>query len=336
MNDESRPVKAAPVSTGVPARTGVESSAPAGDAGRRRDRIKLLLSAMTTTTEKIAELLEAAQADGDHRALGYASWTAYVAGEYAESLAGLSAAARRPAVAALAEGGLSTRAIAEIAGVGQSTVGRDLQVTRSGSPGEARVIGVDGKSYAADRPVAVPHGGLLRTDDHEVPTEAEIGEMFAQRIEAAFGDDPETWAAPHDMVKVIRVLWPWPTHPQHVALRTVAYEMFTRCPVSSPVWDVMNIWLYHVAGVALREYEDIVARFPAGEHWPGKELARLVRVVCNPDLDLEMQLMLRQQLEVKLVFAVLDTECWLHSDQIERCRDAVGMERRQPVAGGVR
>jgi len=103
-------------------------------ATRRRDRIKLLLSAMTTTTEKIAELLEAAQTDGDHRALGYASWTAYVAGEYAESLAGLSAAARRPAVAALAEGGLSTRAIAEIAGVGQSTVGRDLQVTRSGSP----------------------------------------------------------------------------------------------------------------------------------------------------------------------------------------------------------
>jgi len=111
--------------------------AVANDATRRRDRIKLLLSTMTTTTEKIAELLEAAQADGDHRALGYASWTAYVAGEYAESLAGLSAAARRPAVAALAEGGLSTRAIAEIAGVGQSTVGRDLQVTRSGSPGEA-------------------------------------------------------------------------------------------------------------------------------------------------------------------------------------------------------
>jgi len=139
-------------------------------ATRRRDRIKLLLSAMTATTEKIAELLEAAQTDGDHRALGYASWTAYVAGEYAESLAGLSAAARRPAVAALAEGGLSTRAIAEIAGVGQSTVGRDLQVTRSGSPvldgprpasefksmvaemgapSRRRVTGTDGKSYSA-------------------------------------------------------------------------------------------------------------------------------------------------------------------------------------------
>jgi hypothetical protein len=171
MNDESRPVKAAPVSTGVPARTGVESSAPAGDAGRRRDRIKLLLSAMTTTTEKIAELLEAAQADGDHRALGYASWTAYVAGEYAESLAGLSAAARRPAVAALAEGGLSTRAIAGIAGVSHSTVVRDRaqvvqdappvmdgprpasefksMVAEMGAPSRRRVTGTDGKSYSA-------------------------------------------------------------------------------------------------------------------------------------------------------------------------------------------
>ncbi len=109
----------------------------AADAGRRRDRIKLLLSAMTTTTEKIADLLDAAQAEQDHVALGYASWPAYMAGEFADALAGLSAAVRRPAVVALAEGGLSTRAIAEIAGVGQSTVGRDLQVTRSGSPGEA-------------------------------------------------------------------------------------------------------------------------------------------------------------------------------------------------------
>jgi len=137
MNDESRPIQAAPASTGVPAHTGVEFSAPAGDAGRRRDRIKLLLSAMTTTTEKIAGLLDAAQAEQDHVALGYASWPAYMAGEYTDALAGLSTAARRPAVVALAEGGLSTRAIAEIAGVGQSTVGRDLQVTRSGSPGEA-------------------------------------------------------------------------------------------------------------------------------------------------------------------------------------------------------
>jgi len=115
----------------------IRTNAPAGDAGRRRDRIKLLLSAMTTTMEKIAELLEAAQAEQDHVALGYASWPAYVAGEFADALAGLSTAARRPAVAALAEGGLSSRAIAEIAGVDQSTVVRDRQVMQNASPGEA-------------------------------------------------------------------------------------------------------------------------------------------------------------------------------------------------------
>ncbi len=107
------------------------------DASRRRDRIRLLLSAMTTTTEKVADLLDAAQAEQDHVALGYANWPAYVAGEFADALAGLSTAARRPAVVALAEGGLSTRAIAEIAGVDQSTVVRDRQVMHHASPGGA-------------------------------------------------------------------------------------------------------------------------------------------------------------------------------------------------------
>jgi len=208
----------------------------------------------------------------------------------------------------------SDRAIARRVGCSPSTVGS----VRSGEVPQSHVSKLD----------------TLDTDD--VPTEAAIGEMFAQRIEAGFAEDPETWAAPHEMVKVIRVLWPWPTHPQHVALRTVAYEMFMRCSPRSPVWDLMNIWLYHVAGVALREYEDIVAGFPAGEHWPGKELAKLIRVVCNPDLDVGMQVMLRQQLEGKLALAVVDTQYWMHPDQIERCREAVGMERRQPVAGGAR
>lgn len=152
------------------------------DAGRRRDRIKLLLSSLTTTTEKVADLLATTEAKEDHLALGYASWPAYLAGEYRAALAGLSTAARPPAVVALADAGLSSRAIAEIAGVDQSTVVRDRKVMQSPSPEAApasppdrprpiwefrsviegsvedaparRITGVDGKSYPA--PAATP------------------------------------------------------------------------------------------------------------------------------------------------------------------------------------
>jgi len=171
MNDESRPVKAAPVSTGVPARTGVESSAPAGDASRRRDRIKLLIGSMTTTTEKLGELLDAALAAGDHAALGYASWTAYVAGEFSGALAGLNSALRREVVVTLTETGMSSRVIAEIANVSHSTVVRDRQqVVHDAPPALAsprpisefkdvvvematrRITGADGKSYPTTPP----------------------------------------------------------------------------------------------------------------------------------------------------------------------------------------
>ncbi len=171
MNDESRPVKAAPVSTGVPARTGAQSTAPAGDASRRRDRIKLLIGSMTTTTEKLGELLDAARAASDHASLGYASWTAYIAGEFSGSLAGLNLALRREVVGTLTETGMSTRAIAEVTDVSHSTVVRDhrqvvhdappapdgprpasefkTMVSELGAPSRRRVTGTDGKSYSA-------------------------------------------------------------------------------------------------------------------------------------------------------------------------------------------
>jgi len=107
----------------------------ASDASRRRDRIKLLLGSITETTEKLAGLIEAARDGEDHLVLGFASWTAYIAAEFSGLLSGLGAADRRIAVHALAASGMPTRAIAEVAGVNQSTIVRDQrQVMQDASP----------------------------------------------------------------------------------------------------------------------------------------------------------------------------------------------------------
>lgn len=141
------------------------------DARARRDRIKLLLGSITETTEKLAELIEAARDDGDHAALGFASWTAYVAAEFSGQLSGLGTAERRVAVHALSTAGMPSRSIAEVSGVNQSTVVRDLRVMHAASPADsgvrpeveapeqardARVTGGDGRSYAREAPQRIP------------------------------------------------------------------------------------------------------------------------------------------------------------------------------------
>jgi len=269
-------------------------AAAASDASRRRDRIKLLIGSMTTTTEKIAELLDAAQAEQDHVALGYASWPAYVAGEFADALAGLSTAARRPAVAALAEGGLSTRAIAEIAGVGQSTVGRDLlQVTRSGSPEGGTVVGLDGKSYAANRP-AQPHGGRFHED--RVPTEAELGENVIRLLAEQ---------APDLLPFVHRALEQWPHQPQILGFARVAVPALM---LGHPEW--LSGWLYSAAQCALEECED-VRRARNAPDWtlPGVEaLAGIVAATHNPALLDSTRGVLESKVEDQLVAALVQSE----------------------------
>jgi hypothetical protein len=117
-----------------PTRSGTLTENPAGastdmvsaatvtgqEARRRRDRIKLLLTSMTEQTNKVVAILEEAQTNEDHLALGYASWTAYIAGEYAGLLAELTRANRREVVGSLTSAGMPTRAIAEIVGVDQA------------------------------------------------------------------------------------------------------------------------------------------------------------------------------------------------------------------------
>ncbi len=110
---------------------------------------------------KLAELVEAAKNSQVHLALGFPSWTAYLA----DALGGqmeLSSDSRREVVALMAGHGMSERAISAAVGVSQSTVHRDLgQVIHDDSPADAEdieskpaqsVTGIDGKNYRPKKP----------------------------------------------------------------------------------------------------------------------------------------------------------------------------------------
>jgi hypothetical protein len=174
---ESRLTEAAPE---IPAKASTDSlnagTDIAQEARRRRDRIKLLLTSMTEQTNKVVAILEEAQTNEDHTALGYASWTAYVAGEYKGLLAELNRAQRRVAVGELTAAGMSTRAIAGVVGTSQKTVVKDLQVIPEVSPDHDDVDREDHVAREDDLDVAL---GDIQTflGEHPVPTDRKVTGM---------------------------------------------------------------------------------------------------------------------------------------------------------------
>lgn len=139
------------------------------DAERLTNRITLMAGTIREGVEKVADLVAQAKAGQAHVALGYASWTAYLADVLGREPIRLDGPQRKELVSYLAGEGMSTRAIAPIVGVTKSEVSRDLQVSRSGTPspepgfrvdretGEiAAVVGLDGKTYTRPTTPAAP------------------------------------------------------------------------------------------------------------------------------------------------------------------------------------
>lgn len=87
--------------------------------------------------------------------LGYASWDAYVEGEFGELLAKLDRNERRQAIGDLRGQGMSTRQIAKATGISKDTVHRTLQAGVSDET-PATVTGSDGKQHPATRPTPKP------------------------------------------------------------------------------------------------------------------------------------------------------------------------------------
>jgi len=126
------------------------------EAMRLDKRIRLMVGQFGSNLTKLRALLELARAGQAHTALGYASWTAYVAD--VGSQLQITPEMRPDVVGLLASAGMSTRAIAEVTGVSQSTIWREqtgdsFGSTDSGQAANADeqlplVTGLDGKTYA--------------------------------------------------------------------------------------------------------------------------------------------------------------------------------------------
>ena len=70
----------------------------ADEAKRVTDRIRLLIGSIADHTGKVVGLIRQAEAGSAWHALDYPSWTAYVAAEFGEVLAGLARAERSRSV----------------------------------------------------------------------------------------------------------------------------------------------------------------------------------------------------------------------------------------------
>ena len=125
--------------------TGVSVDLDVAAATRLDTRIRLMAGTVRDNLIKLGELVDEAKTGQIHVALGFASWTAYLADALGGQL-DLDTGSRRAVVELLAGEGMSQRAIATAVGVSQKTVDRDLDHVSHGDSREP-VTGLDGKCY---------------------------------------------------------------------------------------------------------------------------------------------------------------------------------------------
>ncbi|POY04852.1 hypothetical protein C3469_04360 [Mycobacterium kansasii] len=117
------------------------------DAKRLDQRIRLLAGSIGDSLAKLHQLVDEAKQGEIHKALGFSSWTAYLADALTIHVQ-LGREQRRELVGYLSGEGMSQRAIADVVGVDQKTVSNDLRSgEENSSPVLPPVIGIDGKRY---------------------------------------------------------------------------------------------------------------------------------------------------------------------------------------------
>jgi hypothetical protein len=121
-------------------------------------RIRRMAHTIHGNIEAIARLVEEAKDRRIHLALGFPSWTAYLADALGGQRVALPVESRKELVCYLADEGMSERAIATVTGTAKTTVHRDLEhgdASEAGGPSgppERIVTGVDGKTYRKPPP----------------------------------------------------------------------------------------------------------------------------------------------------------------------------------------
>lgn len=104
------------------------------DARVLTERIRLTAHNYTEARDKLIRYVQEAKDGNAHEALGYASWTAYLAETLGEEPMRLARDERQEMVKVLSAEGMSTRAIAPIVGVSHKTVVKDGQANRQVVP----------------------------------------------------------------------------------------------------------------------------------------------------------------------------------------------------------
>lgn len=137
------------------------------EARARADRIR---SGMRVLAEWQQDVI-AAYAARDWDALGYATWDAYIDGEYGEHRVRLPREQRREIVAGMSAAGMSTRAIGAAVGVDQKTVVNDRAATEENSSVPETVLSLDGRERPASRPAPEPNIWIEPGTDEVVDAE---------------------------------------------------------------------------------------------------------------------------------------------------------------------
>ncbi|MFF6781392.1 hypothetical protein [Streptomyces sp. NPDC012510] len=133
-----------------------------------QEQARALTDRIKVAVEGTWLLIQEAYTSRTWAALGYATWDAYCAAEFGTARLRLPREERQEVVASLRESGMSLRAISSATGISPATAMRDSRVSDE-TP--AVVLGTDGGTYAAARPVpeSSSDGDLLAGDDWVQP-----------------------------------------------------------------------------------------------------------------------------------------------------------------------
>lgn len=172
-----------------------------GAARRLSERIRLTAHSARENLARLQVLVQEAQAGQAHMALGYASWTAYLADVFGEEPLRLPRDQRQELVGYLAGEGMSVRAIAPIVGASKSAVDRDRQVSQNGTPAPqtpASIISPGepvSRDVGAGQPVNTETGEV--SDDYpEAPTAHRPGSGEGPKPSPAVGQGGPVTARP--------------------------------------------------------------------------------------------------------------------------------------------
>lgn len=177
----------------------LSTSVMSEDAAHRiTERIRYTAMVVRDNVAKLQELVAQAQDGQAHVALGYPSWTAYIADVFSDAPLKLERQERREVVAWLSGEGMSNRAIASVANVDERTVRRDLAAPAANAapaprPAESELMA--GAEWTPEPAPTIATGeGVIIAEQHHV--DARTGEILDPPTRKITGMDGKTYTQP--------------------------------------------------------------------------------------------------------------------------------------------